>query len=137
MKKLIIAASILSVLGSPMAFAQGWSSQAPGKPPYVQPHGKSTRQGPPPHAQAKPHHSENRSQRAKGKPHYSEHRPEHRSQWSKGHRLPPGYRQNVVRDYRRHHLAPPPRGYKWVRVNNEYLMIGMVTGLISSIAQGR
>ncbi|MCS0503054.1 RcnB family protein [Ancylobacter mangrovi] len=129
MKRLVIAASLLSVLGTPMAFAQGGSSQGHQKPPYAQPHNTPTRHGPPPHAQANgraQHH-------VQAKPHHAQ---PHHSQWSRGKRLPAGYRQNVVTDYRRYHLAPPPRGYKWVRVNNEYLMIGIVSGLISSIAQG-
>lgn len=35
--------------------------------------------------------------------------------WSRGDRLPPQYRQDQfkVRDWRRHNLPPPPRGYSW------------------------
>ncbi|MET0172381.1 MAG: RcnB family protein, partial [Agrobacterium vaccinii] len=42
------------------------------------------------------------------------------------------------RDYRRYRLNAPPRGYRWVRAdNNEFLLIGITSGLISSIIAGR
>lgn len=59
--------------------------------------------------------------------------------WSRGHRMSPAERRNMrdVRDYRRYHLAPPPRGYRWVQVNNDYLMISIAGGVISNIITGR
>jgi Ni/Co efflux regulator RcnB len=59
----------------------------------------------------------------------------HKQSWSRGHRMTPDERRrgSDVRDYRRYRLSAPPRGYKWVRVDNNYLMIGIATGVISSI----
>ncbi|MDM9628373.1 RcnB family protein [Rhizobium sp. S152] len=59
--------------------------------------------------------------------------------WSRGHRMSPAERRHMqeVRDYRRYRLAPPPRGYRWVRVNNDYLMISVASNVISSIVTGR
>jgi Ni/Co efflux regulator RcnB len=59
--------------------------------------------------------------------------------WSRGHRMSPAERRNMrdVRDYRRYRLAPPPRGYRWVQVNNDYLMISIAGGVISNIISGR
>jgi Ni/Co efflux regulator RcnB len=38
-----------------------------------------------------------------------------------------------VRDYRRYRLSAPPRGYHWVKADNQYLLVGIATGVISSI----
>jgi Ni/Co efflux regulator RcnB len=55
--------------------------------------------------------------------------------WARGERLPPAYYQNRAYyvDYRTYHLRPPPRGYRWVRVDNDYMLIALTTGLIASI----
>ncbi len=42
-------------------------------------------------------------------------------------------RYGEVRDYRRYRLAPPPRGYHWVRADNDYLLVGVATSVITSI----
>jgi Ni/Co efflux regulator RcnB len=53
--------------------------------------------------------------------------------WQRGQRLPRDYRQVVVRDYRSYHLAPPPRGYEYVRVNDDVVLTGIATGVIAAI----
>lgn len=58
-----------------------------------------------------------------------------RRHWSKGARLDRGERRSVVSDYRRYHLSKPPRGQQWVKVDNDYLLIGIATGIIASIVQ--
>jgi Ni/Co efflux regulator RcnB len=59
--------------------------------------------------------------------------------WSRGHRISPAERRHMqdVRDYRRYRLSAPPRGYRWVRVDNDYLLIGTASGVISNIIAGR
>jgi Ni/Co efflux regulator RcnB len=59
--------------------------------------------------------------------------------WSRGHRMSPAERSRMqeVRDYRRYRLSAPPRGYRWVRVNNDYLMISIAGNVISNIITGR
>src|SRR5690242_7036504 len=54
--------------------------------------------------------------------------------WARGQRLPSQYwtRSHYV-DYRRHHLRAPPRGYQWVQVDNNYVMVALASGLIASI----
>ncbi len=42
-------------------------------------------------------------------------------------------RQYVVVDYRAHRLGPPLRGYHWVQVGSDYVMIAIATGIIASI----
>jgi Ni/Co efflux regulator RcnB len=58
-----------------------------------------------------------------------------RQHWSRGYRMSAAERgrYSEVRDYRRYRLAPPPRGYHWVKADNSYLLVGVATGLISSI----
>ncbi|MBU1377673.1 MAG: RcnB family protein [Alphaproteobacteria bacterium] len=62
-------------------------------------------------------------------------RGDHRAHnWSKGQRLPAEYRgRGAYVDYRQHHLRQPPRGYQWVRVDNNYMMVALTSGLIASI----
>ncbi|KAF5884695.1 MULTISPECIES: RcnB family protein [Rhizobium] len=62
-----------------------------------------------------------------------------RSHWKRGYRVNASERRRFsdVNDYRRYRLAPPPRGYRWVRADNEYLLIGVTSGVISSIIAGR
>uniref|UniRef100_E1TFX4 Integral membrane protein-like protein n=1 Tax=Burkholderia sp. (strain CCGE1003) TaxID=640512 RepID=E1TFX4_BURSG len=52
--------------------------------------------------------------------------------WRKGDRLPPEYRdrQYVIDDWRAYRLAPPPRGYSWVGIGGDYLMVQLSSGLI-------
>ncbi|MDB5493722.1 MAG: hypothetical protein JWP86_1059, partial [Phenylobacterium sp.] len=50
--------------------------------------------------------------------------------WSRGERLPQQYYGNsgYYVDYRANHLRAPPRGYRWVRVDNNYMMASVATG---------
>lgn len=52
--------------------------------------------------------------------------------WARGHRYyGPNY---VVSNYGYYRLRPPPRGYHWVRANNDYLLVAIATGVILDIA---
>lgn len=53
--------------------------------------------------------------------------------WRRGAYLPPTYRGYVVNDYYRYHLRPPPRGYAWYRVGDDYLLAAIASGLIFDI----
>ncbi len=54
--------------------------------------------------------------------------------YSRGDRVPEQYRQNqqyVVSDWQQRHLKKPPRGYHWVRDdNNNYFLAAVTTGII-------
>jgi len=54
-----------------------------------------------------------------------------RRHWSKGQHVSAKHRGHV--DYRRHNLKTPPRGYRWVENDGQYLMIGIASGLIAAI----
>lgn len=55
--------------------------------------------------------------------------------WTRGHRINAAERRRMsdVRDYRRYRLSAPPRGYHWVRADNSFLLVGVATGIITSI----
>lgn len=53
--------------------------------------------------------------------------------WVRGHRVSEVDRRRAVTvDYRRYRLAPPHPGYRWVRVDNRFVLIS-TNGLISSV----
>ncbi len=55
-------------------------------------------------------------------------------QWHRGDRLPASYRGKAyVVDYRHYGLGAPPRGYQYVRVNNDVVLAAVATGVISSV----
>ncbi|MBB4477720.1 RcnB family protein [Rhizobium etli] len=62
-----------------------------------------------------------------------------RPHWKKGYRVNSSERRRFsnVNDYRRYRLAPPPRGYRWVRADNDFLLIGITNGVISNVIVGR
>ncbi|MDH7800839.1 MULTISPECIES: RcnB family protein [unclassified Rhizobium] len=59
--------------------------------------------------------------------------------WDRGQRLSPAERRHFVdrRDYRRYRLAEPRRDQRWVRVDNQFLLINAVSGLIVGLAATR
>jgi Ni/Co efflux regulator RcnB len=63
----------------------------------------------------------------------------HKYRWKKGHRMTTAERRHMaeVRDYRRYRLSAPPRGYRWVRADNDFLLIGITSGIVSSIIAAR
>jgi Ni/Co efflux regulator RcnB len=62
-----------------------------------------------------------------------------RPHWKKGYRVNASERRRFsnLNDYRRYRLAPPPRGYRWVRADNDFLLIGITNGVISNVIVGR
>ncbi|SFB37797.1 regulator RcnB of Ni and Co efflux [Rhizobium sp. NFR07] len=63
----------------------------------------------------------------------------HKQRWSKGHRMSAAERRRMaeVRDYRRYRLSAPPRGQHWVKVDNDFLLVGIASGVIASVIAGR
>lgn len=55
--------------------------------------------------------------------------------WQRGQRLDARYRDNryYVSDYRRYGLRAPPRGYRWQRVDDSYILAAVATGVIASV----
>jgi len=55
--------------------------------------------------------------------------------WRRGQRLPSHYRSSAyyVNDYGRYGLRAPPRGHRWVRADNDYVLAAIATGLIIQV----
>lgn len=103
MKTLLAAAAVLSVVIAPMASAQVPGGAPPDYSRFDQ------RPGGPDDRRAQP-------------------------RWSTGDRLPPQYRQrqHYVDDWQKRGLRRPPKGYRWVRYNdNNYFLVAVVSGLIA------
>ena len=58
--------------------------------------------------------------------------------WRHGDYLPRAYYSSgyIVRDYHVYHLSPPPRGYHYVRVNNDVILAAVASGLVVSVVNG-
>jgi len=59
--------------------------------------------------------------------------PRYRAYWRKGGHVPPAYRGYYVQDYGYYGLRPPPRGYRWVYADNNFVLMALATGLIADI----
>lgn len=55
--------------------------------------------------------------------------------WHAGQRVPAWQRKQI--DYKRYNLRRPARGQQWVRVDNDYLLVAIGTGLIISAITAR
>ena len=53
--------------------------------------------------------------------------------YNRGGYLPPSYSGYYISDYGRYGLRPPPRGYRWHRVGDDYLLAAIASGLIFDI----
>ncbi len=57
-----------------------------------------------------------------------------RHNWNRGDRLSHRYgRYSAVNDWGRYNLRRPPRGYHWVRHDNDFILAALATGLIADI----
>ncbi len=62
--------------------------------------------------------------------------------WARGQYIPRDYMASryYINDYRSYRLAPPPRGYAWVRPyqnDDTYYMVQIASGLIAQIFNNR
>lgn len=59
--------------------------------------------------------------------------------WRRGQYLPVEYRNSnyYVSDWRARRLQEPPRGYRWVGVNGDYVLTSSNSNIISQILLGR
>ena len=132
-KWIVTAVVVLSLLGSSFAYAQPGpgSHRGPGKPPVVhrQPDHRP-RAYQPPHNTRPPHQYN----------HYklSQHRRTPHGDLRPGYIVPKYYnkRQHYVTDWRRHHLYEPPRGYRWLHINGDYVLAAIAGGLVAHILMG-
>lgn len=53
-----------------------------------------------------------------------------RSNWRNGQRYSDWKRHQSVRDWNRHGLRRPGPGQEWIRVGNDYVLVGILSGII-------
>jgi Ni/Co efflux regulator RcnB len=53
-----------------------------------------------------------------------------RNHWGNGQKYSSWKRHHTIRDYRPYGLRRPSRGPKWIRVGNDDLLVGVVSGII-------
>jgi Ni/Co efflux regulator RcnB len=120
MKRLLIAATALSLVAGSAAMAQPYNNDR---------HDSRSER----HDTRNDNNRYDSSRNDNGR--YDNNRHDNRGHhWARGQRLPSEYRtRGHYVDYRRHHLRAPPRGYQWVQVDNNYVMVALASGLIASI----
>ena len=60
-----------------------------------------------------------------------------RHSWKRGEKYRDWKRHQAVRDWHRHGLRRPGPGQEWIRVGNDYVLVGILTGIIAGIAAAR
>jgi len=85
-----------------------------------------------PLANAQPQHNNGRPTQQKIQPNKQLQLSAHK----KGQKLPNWKRQPSV-DYKRHGLKRPGTGQQWVKVDNQYLLVNLATGLILGMTAAR
>ncbi|ALK31526.1 RcnB family protein [Burkholderia plantarii] len=141
--RLLLALLLAGSLGSSLALAQqpphgGDHGPGPGGPGHSggpgpgHPGGPGGPGGPDPHHAPRPGHGG-----PAGHPGGPRDEPpggfiEGHRDWHRGDRLPREYwdRQYVVDDWRAYNLAPPPRGYHWVGIGGDYLLVQIGNGVV-------
>jgi Ni/Co efflux regulator RcnB len=92
--------------------------------------------GPPQHNGGPPQQHNNGQPQHNGGPpqHYDNNHYVHHTDWHKGARMAPNdWNRGDRIDYRQYHLAPPRQGYEWRRVDGNYVMAAVATGLVASL----
>lgn len=57
--------------------------------------------------------------------------------WKRSERYSDWRRHQPVRDYHRHGLKRPGPGQEWIRVGNDYLLVGIASGIIGAMIAAR
>ncbi|AIO40414.1 RcnB family protein [Burkholderia sp. AU19243] len=119
MHGMMLAALLAATVAAPAAMAQGHGNDDDHGGPGMH-RGHGPKHMPPGHAM---HRDDDVPPRWADQP---------RRDWHKGDRLPDEFRdrQYVVDDWRGYHLSPPPRGYHWVGVGGDYLLVQIGSGIV-------
>ena len=139
---IVCAIAAASMSFASLSFAQGYDRpDRDGRPPHAQPQrpgnqGWDGRQAPAnprgPGPQYNQQDARNFDRQHQG---YDRQYGARGPQFHRGGRIPQEYRnrQYVVNDWRGHRLNAPPRGYQWVQVGADYVLIAVATGLIAQL----
>jgi len=136
--RIFTAAIAMTIAALPLAeagardFNPGQRHEAPNR--YAP---KSPQQHLPQAQKPRPHAQPPRYQPPRYQPPHAQRPPVQKRKWSKGHRFQDWRRYSEVRDYKRHGLQRPGAGQRWVKVDNDYLLVSIATGIIAGIIAGR
>lgn len=119
MKRLILATVALSMLAAPAAMAGERYGQRHGNPGW--------------HEMSPKHSGWDKPEWKKG-PQWKQGKKAH---WKKGQRFNDWKRGHSIQDYKRHGLRKPGHGQRWVRVDNDYILIAVSSGIIAALIAGR
>jgi Ni/Co efflux regulator RcnB len=131
-KSRIVAALLCASMG--LAATASFAQPAPGGPDQYHgdqrgpnDHGGPGQQGHGPAMNMNDHQPPHGPEHADNGPHHPD--------WRKGQRLSNDYRdrQYVVDNWHEHGLRQPPRGYQWVGVGGDYLLVAVASGIISQV----
>ncbi|MBL8577019.1 MAG: RcnB family protein [Mesorhizobium sp.] len=120
MKRLVLTAIALSMLAVPVAQAQAG-------PRYEQPRYEQPR-----YEYGQDQWKKKRGY-DRGQKYGYDKRYQAKKRWAQGNRVPDWQRKHVVKDYYRYGLRRPAYGQQWVRVDNDFLLISIASGIIGGI----
>lgn len=123
MKRAIISAMVLSLAAGSLALAD---------PPQDSQHDRHDQQ----HHQLQHHQPMHRTAARFNSGRYVRPHGYYAHAWRRGDRLPPAYRGSayVIANPVIYHLRPAPRGYYWVRVDNNAVLAAVTTGAVLSVS---
>ena len=134
MKKsgIIALSALLFTTTSLSAFAEGpQNNQPPIK--HEQQHGNAQ---PERHGNPQPNHSRPEQHReAEHNARPADHRQDEHPDFRRGRPLPEKYRGEgyQVNDWHKHGLKAPPAGHRWQKIDGNYVLIAVATGVITSV----
>jgi Ni/Co efflux regulator RcnB len=137
MKRFLLAASVALLLSSTGAFASPWQGGGHGRGDHDRSwQGDNDRGDRDDHRGDRDYRRgdrDDRDWRDRGYHDNGRHLGWYKHGYRRGDRAPVVYLQPryYVNDYRAYRLAPPPRGYRWVRpMDGHYLLVAIATGVI-------
>ena len=126
MKRLILALVAATLIAAPAAQAQGWNGPSHGGHQVQRKHVER--------------HHDDRHHTKRYDRHVDRHvvvRKKTVTRWHRGGHVPRWQRTVVVRDYHRYGLWRPAYGQHWVKVDNQYLLVGITSGIIAGLIASR
>lgn len=121
MKRLALAAVALSMFAMPALEAQAAPSYVP------QPIGAQQSDA------TQVDYRKNDQRRYDGRKYDGRKKFEQERRWKRGQKYSSWKRHRAVNDWNRHGLHRPGRGQQWIRVGNDYLLVGIVSGVIAGM----
>jgi Ni/Co efflux regulator RcnB len=136
MKKILPALCATLMLATPLISQAQPAGNGPGEQQQGQQKGNS-QPGKAQQGNAQP--GQVKGQQAPGKQTAKRSAPAPHRDWKSGGTAPAAYRgkQYQVSNWKASHLSQPPANHRWLKVNGDYVLVSIATGVIASIVTGR